>query len=141
MSDTNSSEGSSSAHLHPLLYRLPPPLVNPFENEFNYSYSFQGRARDIRDRTSYYPTGNADCEFHIELFTGGIDVDRSRVEASLEEGELGIAMEYRRRQEMREQLVRSYQHQKKYEEEKLQKIKEIWFDKFGAPSSWRRWEE
>ncbi|POO00522.1 hypothetical protein TorRG33x02_035960 [Trema orientale] len=83
----------------------------------------------------------ADCEFHIELFTGGIDVDRSRVEVSLEEGKLGIPMEHRRRQETREQLVRSYQRQKKYEEEKLQKIKEIWFDKFGALSGWRRWEE
>ncbi|PON95058.1 hypothetical protein TorRG33x02_092570 [Trema orientale] len=74
-----------------------------------------------------------DCDYHINLFTEGVQVDRTHMDRSIQQGELGIALEHMRREDYCQGLLCSYRRQKKFAEEQLKKLREGWFQKYGSP--------
>ncbi|PON89205.1 hypothetical protein TorRG33x02_150680 [Trema orientale] len=82
-----------------------------------------------------------DCDSYIKSLNEEILIDEARAAAAQARGLLGESVGYLMRSKDRRRLVQSYEAQRRAATQDLAILKEQWYNKYGFPAGWKRWDQ
>ncbi|PON35105.1 hypothetical protein PanWU01x14_338850, partial [Parasponia andersonii] len=81
------------------------------------------------------------AEKEIHQLYDQIEEDTTFMKMELQLGNMARALDHSRRKDNHESLLPSYQAQRDASTQELAATKEFWYQKYGAPFGWKKWEE